>query len=57
MHEPQWSGVRRMTHFDRYEVVMRRSGGSTPPAKEFWKWSTLSVNPLTKVNKSKFSTI
>ena len=22
MHEPQWSGVRRMTHFDRYEVVM-----------------------------------
>lgn len=23
MHEPQWSGVLRMTHFDRYEVVMR----------------------------------
>ena len=22
MREPQWSGVRRMTHFDRYEVVM-----------------------------------
>ena len=22
MHEPQWSGVRRMTHFDHYEVVM-----------------------------------
>ena len=22
MHEPQWSGARRMTHFDRYEVVM-----------------------------------
>ena len=24
MHEPQWSGARRMTHFDRYEVVMKR---------------------------------
>ena len=22
MHEPQWSGVQRMTHFDRYKVVM-----------------------------------
>ena len=24
MHEPQWSGVRRMTHFDRYEVEVLR---------------------------------
>ena len=22
MHEPQWSGVQRMTHFDHAEVVM-----------------------------------
>ena len=25
MHEPQWSAVRKITRFDRFEVVMRNA--------------------------------
>ena len=56
MHEPQLSGVRRMTHFDRYKVVMTTTTTTTTISERFrqfcffTKRSTLLLEKSRKIN-------